>query len=89
MAKTVLRSKKFEKHYRKRIAHDPKLKQQFAERLALFVRGERGPPVNDHALIGNMEGLRAFSVSGDIRVLYTENGDDIILFDTGTHNQVY
>ncbi len=34
--------------------------------------------------------LRAFSVTGDIRIVYFEINDESVLFlDIGTHNQVY
>ena len=49
------------------------------------------PTLRDHALKGQMTGMRAFSAGWDLRVIYREEGDfiTIVLIDTGTHNQVY
>jgi mRNA-degrading endonuclease YafQ of YafQ-DinJ toxin-antitoxin module len=55
----------------------------------LFVAGELGYPLNDHALLGKLEGKRAFWVAGGIRVIYVEADDFIVFLDIGSHNQVY
>ena len=36
-----------------------------------------------------MKGLRAFSIGGDLRVVYQETEDRYELLDVGSHNQVY
>ena len=86
---TIKRSKTFRKHFRARIAPNKNLTQQFADRVYLFTQGERGHPLNDHALQGNKEGLRSFSIRGDVRVIYTIEDDGIVFLDVGSHNQVY
>lgn len=46
--------------------------------------------LRDHKLVGTLKGLRAFFITGDVRVIYIEENDDsITLIDIGTHNQVY
>jgi len=50
---------------------------------------ELGYPLHDHALTGKLAGKRAFSIAGDIRVIYVEFDDFIVFLDIGTHNQVY
>lgn len=55
----------------------------------MFISGHRAVPINDHALTGDLQGRRAFSVTGDIRVVYIELEDKIIFLDIGSHNQVY
>jgi len=55
----------------------------------MFLDGTRGYPLNDHALIGAMKGLRAFSVAGDLRVVYHETDDYYEFLDIGSHNQIY
>lgn len=87
--KHVAKSRQFEKHYKKRIAPNQKLDSQFEERLALFLSGYNGHPLNDHALIGKLKGKRAFSITSDIRVIYEETADTVLLLDIGAHNQVY
>lgn len=87
--KPVIFHRNFEKSHKQRIAPNPKLVKRFGERYKLFLSGERGKPLDDHALSGSLQGRRAFSVAGDIRVIYIELEEQIILLDIGTHNQVY
>lgn len=81
--------KEFVKNYRKRIAPFPKLENQFKVQLARFIKNSKDPLVRDHKLVGKKITLRAFSVTGDIRVVYKIVGDEIWLFNIGSHNQVY
>ena len=87
--KQIKRDRTFEKHFKQRISPNTKLAAQFKERLTLFMAGELGAPLYDHALTGKLAGKRAFSVAGDIRVIYVELEDFIIFLDIGSHNQVY
>lgn len=79
----------FVKNYAKRIANGKKLPKQYEARVEMFITGKRNVPINDHALTGDLQGRRAFSITADIRVVYIEFGDKIIFLDIGTHNQVY
>ncbi len=81
--------KVFLKHYRKRIAPIPSIDQAFQRRLELFLLYSHHPLLKDHKLIGEKAAYRAFSVTGDIRVVYRQEADAIILYDVGTHAQVY
>jgi addiction module RelE/StbE family toxin len=85
----IKRDQTFEKHFKQRIKPNSMLTNQFKERLLLFMTGERGRPIYDHALTGKLDGKRAFSVTGEIRVVYVELEDAIVLLDVGTHSQVY
>ena len=87
--KPVVFHRTFDKHYIKRIKPIPKLVKQFEERCTLFLAGKRGYPLDDHPLTKKLAGKRAFSIAGDIRVIYVETEDEIIFLDVGTHNQVY
>lgn len=87
--KPIKRHRMFEKHFKKRIAPHSKLVKQFEERFELFVSGKRGYPLEDHPLTGKLTGKRAFSVAGDIRVIYDEQVGAIVFLDIGSHNQVY
>lgn len=64
--KPLIRHRQFEKNFQSRIAPHKKLVEQFTQRLELFVEGIRDYPVDDHALVGAMKGLRAFSIGGDL-----------------------
>lgn len=87
--KPIDKNKTFKKHYKARIAPNPKLVKQFDERVGVFALGKRDRPLDDHPLGGDKLGLRAFSVKGDIRVVYKETTEAYIFLDIGSHNQVY
>ncbi len=87
--KHILTNKTFTKHYKLRVAPNWKLRRQFAKRLSQFTEDRQQALLFDHALTGLLHGKRAFSISGDIRVIYIESNEDIILLDIGTHAQVY
>lgn len=79
----------FIKIYQRRFSHKQNIQKRFEERVRLFVQNHQDPILNDHALSGKMKGYRAFSVTGDIRVVYYTNNNVAYLVDIGTHNQVY
>ena len=81
---------KFQRAYNRRIAKNKKLARKFQERLQLFQKNPQSPLLHDHALTGDKKGLRAFSISGDVRVVYElVDEDHALLLDIGSHNQVY
>lgn len=51
--------------------------------------GHEHPLIRDHALTGAKHGFRSFWVTGDIRIIYLQEEDDVQFYDIGTHNQVY
>lgn len=82
--------KSFKKSFEKRVAHHPNLVTRFKQRLALFLENPYHPTLKNHELIGKRISLRAFSITGDIRVVYASLSETEVLFlDIGTHNQVY
>ncbi|ETA01706.1 hypothetical protein CcI156_05935 [Frankia sp. CcI156] len=89
MQKAIKSHRQFEKNFRRRIAPDARLRAQFEVRVKLFADGARGAPLDDHALTGTLAGYRAFSITGDVRVIYLETEAAFIFLDVGTHNQVY
>jgi len=86
----IKRHPDFKKHYKQRIASNPKLVKKTAERLKLFQENPLNPTLKDHQLRGDKVDLRAFSVTGDIRIVYLPlSEDEVLLLDIGSHNQVY
>lgn len=81
-------SKNFDKAYSKLT---PKLKQKVKESLVSFKDNPRGVLLKNHALKGSMSGKRAISVTGDVRIIFEEYNNYVlvIMLDVGTHNQVY
>ena len=82
-------SKDFKKAYKTRIKSNKNLIKRFEERYDLFEKNPNNPALKDHALGGKIKGHRAFSVTGDIRVVYYIYKDITYFIDIGTHNQVY
>lgn len=81
---------RYEKSYKARIASDKKLVLQTKVRITLFKADRKNPILKDHGLTGTKRKLRAFSVSGDIRIVYMPISDtEVIFIDIGSHNQVY
>jgi len=89
MNKIIEPSKKFIKHYRKRIRPHKNLRTKFESRLILFQRNKSNPLLKDHQLRGTQKDKRSFSITGDVRVVYKEYKNYYLLLDVGTHNQVY
>jgi addiction module RelE/StbE family toxin len=86
---TIIYSKKFTKHIRKRL-NTKNQQEKFKERLKIFIEDKTHPLLKDHKLIGKLKDKRAFSITGDIRVVYREiNSKSIQFLDIGTHPQVY
>jgi len=86
---TIIRHYLFLKHYKKRILPFPNLDKKFEERLKLFIHSPNNPSLHNHKLVGSLEGLRSFSITGDIRIVYRTFGNIIELYDIGSHNQIY
>lgn len=87
---SIKRSKEFKKHYKLRILPHKKLREKYKDRLEIFVQDRKDPALRDHKLKGRSEGIRAFSITGDIRVIYFERAENYYVFlDIGTHPQIY
>jgi addiction module RelE/StbE family toxin len=65
-------TKSFDKQYAKL---NLKIKDQFKDRLKLFIDDPFNPRLRNHPLKGNFLGYRSIDVSGDVRVLYTVKGE--------------
>ena len=86
---TIELAPSFLKAYKKRIRYTIKLDRQYSKRVEMFRTNHSNPVIHDHALSGNKQGLRAFSVTGDVRVIYYLHNDTAYFIDIGSHAQVY
>lgn len=80
--------KNFEKSFKKL---DRKLKAKVIQSIKLFQENPYNNSLKNHPLKGRLKGLRSFSVTSDIRIIFEEydNNKLIIMLDIGTHNKVY
>ena len=81
--------KNFVKNFKKRIRPNNSLNKKFQERLVLFISDPTNIVLKNHRLTGTKRDLYAFSVAGDVRVLYEISGQTYRFIDIGSHNQVY
>lgn len=81
--------KKFTKHFNQRIKPNLNLYTRFKDRVKEFLTNSESPILKDHQLKGDKKDFRAFSITGDIRVVYYRGEDYIYFIDIGSHNQVY
>ena len=80
-------SPKFVKQYRKLPS---KLQSRFDERLLLLLADPTVPILRLHPLKGKYQGYWSISISGDLRAIYLERGEEVIIFAfIGTHSQLY
>lgn len=83
----ALYHKDFKKDFRRLTKN---IQERFGERFVIFLENPTNPILRDHSLAGVLEGKRAFSVGGDVRVIYRFlDKNTILLLRIGTHNQVY
>lgn len=77
---------RFRRSFKKRPVQ---VQARIEERIRRFMADPKDQLLRDHALSGSLDGLRSFSVTGDIRVLYEMVGKDLYLLDVGTHSELY
>ena len=80
--------KNFEKSFKKL---SPKLKQKTKQAIKKFTKNPHDKTLHNHPLKGDLKGLRAFSVTGDVRIIFEEYNTYMlaIMLDIGIHSQVY
>lgn len=84
----ILRHKKFKKRYKKL---DGFLRKRVDLSIEKFFRNPFDPTLRNHALSGKMDGKRAISVTGDMRIVFEEYNNYVlvVMLDVGTHGRVY
>jgi len=80
-------TKSFDKQYSKL---NDKVKNSFKTRVEIFKNNPFDERLRNHALKGKYIGYRSIDVTGNVRALYTIEGDLVIIFGfIGTHSQLY
>jgi proteic killer suppression protein len=80
----------FKKAYQKKIKNDDNLKKRFWKTMKLFSSNPFSKQLRTHKLTGTLQGLWAFSVDYNTRVIFSFLKEDEILFiDIGSHDEVY
>ncbi len=80
----------FKRIYKKKVKNNSELKKKFWDAIKLFTEDPFNPQLRTHKLTGKLSGLWAFSVSYDCRVIFKFiKGDEVLLIDIGSHDEVY
>ena len=80
----------FKRAYKKSTKANPNLKDKIAKALEIFVNDPFHPSLRTHKLSGRLEGLWAFVVEHDCRVVVRFLGEgNVLLIDVGKHDEVY
>jgi addiction module RelE/StbE family toxin len=78
---------KFKKQYKKL---PKRFRDQFDERLVLFLTDPTNPKLRVHPLKGSYAGYWSMNVNGDIRALYIIKDETLIIFALiGTRSELY
>jgi len=80
----------FKRIYKKKIKNDDELKKKFWNAIELFSNEPLNPRLRTHKLTGRLEGLWAFSVDYDCRIIFRFiEKSEVLLIDIGGHDEVY
>jgi addiction module RelE/StbE family toxin len=80
----------FRKIYKKKVKNDQELKKRFWDAVELFSKEPFDHRLRTHKLTGKLEGLWAFSVTFDCRVIFEFlDKNEVLLVDIGDHDEVY
>lgn len=84
----IVLHKKFTRRFEKL---PPDLKEKTKSILRKFESNPFDPLLKNHTLTGKFLGQRAFSVTGNVRIVFEEYNHyvAVLMLDIGTHNQVY
>ena len=91
----ILWGKTFIKALRRTIKKHPTLNKDIEETLRVLVRDPFAPQLETHKLKGKLSGSWACTVGYDLRIVFDfvksrkQKEDDILLFEIGTHDEVY
>lgn len=79
-------TKQFKKQHKKL----PKKSQaKLAERLLIMSNDEFNPILNNHKLQGDFAACYSINISGDMRLVYSIDGNYRVLLSIGTHSKLY
>lgn len=83
---------RFQKSFKKDFVKlTPKQKFQVEKRIQEFIQNPYNPILKNHALHGKMKTERSISAGGDLRIIFREKDDYVVVIfiHVGSHNQVY
>ncbi len=85
----IIYTTRFRRSYKRLAAKNDQLKKIIKERLLIFEQNAQIQSLKNHALHGKMKGYWAFSAGYDLRIIYRKEKNNCVLFDIGTHDDIY
>lgn len=82
----VTYKKQFDKDFKKLPL---KVKEQFYERLDLFLQNKFDKTLNNHSVEKSFPNCRSINISGDYRAIFQEQEGVSIFITIGTHSDLY
>lgn len=79
-------SKNFSKEFKKLPKYAEK---SFEKRLNLFLENPKNPILNNHKLNGEFKDYRSINISGDYRLIFFVQKQELFLVHIGSHSQLY
>lgn len=82
----------FHRKFKKQLEKLPtELQEKVRTTIFKFSQNPLDKNLRNHSLSGKYKGCRAVSVTGDVRIIFIEEGGYLIvaMIRVGTHNQVY
>ena len=66
------------------------VQQKATDRINLFLSDPTNSLLNIHKLNGKYLGYKSFNVTGNVRIVFRETGENkVLLIGIGTHSQLY
>lgn len=82
-------SPKVDKYLRETKKKDFKLFAKITKQLFVFESDPKHPSLRTHKLSGNLKNTWSISVDRKLRIVYTMDSENILIFDIGTHDEIY
>lgn len=82
----VLYKKRFEKKIRRLPV---KVKEQFYDRLELFLTDKFHRVLNNHSVDHAFPACRSINITGDYRAIFQELNSTVVFITIGTHAELY
>jgi addiction module RelE/StbE family toxin len=83
----IIYHRNFKKSFRKLKKTD---QEAVKERLKIFILDQNHSLLNNHALHGKFYGCRSINVTGDLRLIYEEvNNGLVLLHEVDNHSNLY
>lgn len=80
----------FSRHFIKQAKRlSPQVRVRVQERIYLFSTNPLHPSLRNHSLRGKYKIYRSIDITGDVRALYVQRGEEVIFDAVGTHSQLY